>query len=188
MPVFAPPADTERDALRGFLDNQQRAFRIVAHGLSDGQGRTRSTDSALTVGGLIKHATAVQRSWMQRVVAAPSLPPADPRPFEEQVREYEDANVMRDDETLADLLDAFASQNAETLRLVTSADLDAAVPVPRDAPWFPQDVDAWTVRWVFLHLIAELARHAGHADIIRESIDGATMQHLVAEVDGFDTD
>ena len=51
--------------------------------------------------------------------------------------------------------------------------LDAAVPVPRDSPWFPKDVDAWSVRWVFLHVISELARHAGHADIIRESLDGA---------------
>ena len=58
-----------------------------------------------------------------------------------------------------------------------------AVPVPRDAPWFPNDVDAWSLRWVFLHVISELARHAGHADIIRESLDGATMYELVAAVE-----
>ena len=65
-------------------------------------------------------------------------------------------------------------------------DLDAAVPVPRDAPWFPRDVDAWSVRWVFLHVISELARHAGHADIIRESIDGATMYELIAAAEGME--
>ncbi|MCB0946716.1 MAG: DUF664 domain-containing protein, partial [Mycobacterium sp.] len=79
--------------------------------------------------------------------------------------------------------DAYAAQNAETLRLAQTADLDAAVPVPRDSPWFPKDVEAWSVRWVFLHVISELARHAGHADIIRESIDGATMYELIAAVE-----
>ncbi len=93
---------------------------------------------------------------------------------------------MRADETLAQLLDAYATQNAETLRLVQTADLDAAVPVPRDAPWFPKDVDAWSVRWVFQHVISELARHAGHADIIRETIDGATMYELVAAVENWE--
>ena len=57
------------------------------------------------------------------------------------------------------------------------------MPVPRDVPWFPQDIDYWSVRWVALHLIEELARHAGHADIIRESIDGATMYELMAGIE-----
>ena len=60
------------------------------------------------------------------------------------------------------------------------ADMNQAVPVPKGVPWFPDDVDAWSVRWVLLHLIEEIARHAGHADIIRESIDGATMYPLMA--------
>ena len=94
--------------------------------------------------------------------------------------------ALKGDETLADLLTAYRAQNEATLRLAATADLDAAVPVPRDAPWFPQDVDAWSVRWVFLHVISELARHAGHADIIRESIDGATMYELVAAAEGME--
>jgi len=53
---------------------------------------------------------------------------------------------MRRDETLSQLLDAYAEQNAETLRLAESADLNSAIPVPRDAPWFPKDVEAWSVR------------------------------------------
>ena len=64
-------------------------------------------------------------------------------------------------------------------------DLGRPVPVPRDAPWFPQDVDAWSVRWVLLHVIEETARHAGHADIIRESIDGATAFPLMAAAEGW---
>ncbi|QEN12703.1 DinB family protein [Mycolicibacterium sp. ELW1] len=184
MPTLAPPVHDERHALREFLAYHQSAFIAVAYGLTDEQARSTPTVSTLSIGGLIKHATGVQRSWMQRVAAAPDEPPADDRPFDERAREYQDEYVMRADETLAQLIDAMTVQNAASLRLVETADLDNAVPVPRDAPWFPDDVDAWSVRWVFEHLIAELARHAGHADIIRESIDGATMYELVAAAEG----
>jgi uncharacterized damage-inducible protein DinB len=180
MPTLAPPVRDERHALREFLAYQQSAFVAVAFGLTDEQARSTPTVSTLSIGGLIKHVTGMQRTWMQKVAAAPHEPPADDRPFEERAAEYQDESVMRPDETLAQLLDALTRQNAASLRLVETADLDGAVPVPRDAPWFPKDVAAWSVRWVFEHVITELARHAGHADIIRETIDGATMYELVA--------
>lgn len=60
------------------------------------------------------------------------------------------------------------------------SDLGRPVPVPKGVPWFPDDLDEWSVRWVLLHLIEETARHAGHADIIRESVDGATSGPLIA--------
>lgn len=180
MPALAPPVTGERNALREFLAYHQSAYLAVSYGLTDEQARSAPSASALSVGGLIKHVTGMQRIWMARVAAAPDAPPKDTRPFEDRAAQHADEFVMHPDETLAGILDAFAAQNAESLRLAESADLDAAVPVPRDAPWFPKDVDAWSVRWVFLHVINELARHAGHADIVRESIDGATMYELIA--------
>ena len=180
MPALAPPAADERSALRGYLAFHQSAFFAVSYGLSDEQARSSPTVSALSVGGLVKHVTGMQRSWMARVAAAPDAPPKDPRPFEEVSKEYGEQHVMRPDETLAGLLRALEAQNATSLRLVETADLDAAVPVPHDIPWFPKDQKAWSVRWVILHVINELARHAGHADIIRETIDGATMYELIA--------
>ena len=81
--------------------------------------------------------------------------------MEEIVAEYEDEYVMRDDETLEQLLDRLRAQNEDTLRIFAEADLDTQVPVPHDVPWFPQDLDFWNVRWVALHLIEELTRHAG---------------------------
>ena len=69
------------------------------------------------------------------------------------------------------------------LDAVRRLDLDTPVPVP-DAPWFPKDVEAWSVRWVWWHLMEELTRHAGHGDIVRETVDGATMYSLVAARDG----
>jgi uncharacterized damage-inducible protein DinB len=185
MPGQAPTVGDERDALRVFLDYHQGGYFAIAYGLTDEQARSTPSVSALSIGGLIKHATGVQRSWMERVKAAPELPPPDTRPFEEIVAGYQDEYVMRDDETLEQLLDAFRKQNAETLRIFDEADLGTPVPVPQDVPWFPKDLDHWTVRWVIHHLINELARHSGHADIIRESIDGATMYDLIAGVEGW---
>jgi uncharacterized damage-inducible protein DinB len=185
MPGQAPIVGDERDSLRVFLEYHQSSYLALAFGLSDDQARSTPTVSALSIGGLIKHATGVQRSWMERAEAAPDFPPQDTRPFEEIVATYQDEYVMREDETLAELLNKFTAQNAETLRILDSADLDTAVPVPQDVPWFPKDINNWTVRWVIHHLINELARHAGQADIIRESIDGATLYELVAGIEGW---
>jgi uncharacterized damage-inducible protein DinB len=185
MPGQAPIVGDERDSLRVFLEYHQSSYLALAFGLSDDQARSTPTVSALSIGGLIKHATGVQRSWMERTEAAPDFPPQDTRPVEEIVATYQDEYVMREDETLAELLNKFTAQNAETLRILDSADLDTAVPVPQDVPWFPKDINNWTVRWVIHHLINELARHAGQADIIRESIDGATLYELVAGIEGW---
>lgn len=80
---------------------------------------------------------------------------------------------------VASLEEVSAQVRGAVLRL----DLDTPVPVP-PAPWNPTDVPAWSVRWVWFHLVEELARHAGHADIIREAVDGATMYPLVAAAEG----
>ena len=117
---------------------------------------------------------------MARVDGGARFPPRDERPFEEQAAEYEDQYVMRDDETLAELLDKLRAQNEDTLRILPRPTSTRRCPFRSDVPWFPQDLDFWSVRWVAFHLIEELARHAGHGDIIRESIDGATMYELMA--------
>jgi hypothetical protein len=186
MPALAAPAADERSALCEYLAYHQSAYFAVSYGLTDEQARSSPTVSALSIGGLVKHATGMQRSWMGRVAAAPEAPPKDTRPFEEISKEFGDQHVMRPDETLDGLLRVFEVQNAKSLRRVEATDLDAAVPVPHDIPWFPKNQEAWSVRWVILHVINELARHAGHADIIRETIDGATMYELIAGLEGWE--
>lgn len=180
MPGQPAPAGDERQTLVNFLAFQQDAFAAVAHGLTDEQARSTPSVSAQSVGGLIKHVTAVQAGWVERAVAAPDFPPPDTRPMAEIMAEYADQHVMRDDEKLGDLLAALREQNAKTLQAFAELDLDTLVPIPHDVPWFPTDIDHWTVRWVGMHIIEELSRHAGHADIIRESIDRATMYELLA--------
>jgi hypothetical protein len=180
MPGMPPPADGERQTLIEFLAFNQNAFFSVAHGLTDEQARSTPSVSALSIGGLIKHAAFVQRGWAERAACAPEFPPPDPRPFEEQMAGYQDQHVMRDDENLVDLIEDLRKANDEVLAVFAEKDLDTPVPVPGDVPWFPKDVESWPVRWVALHLVEELTRHAGHADIIRESIDRATMYELMA--------
>jgi uncharacterized damage-inducible protein DinB len=188
MPALASPVADERSALREYLAYHQGAYFAVAYGLTDEQARSRPTVSELSIGGLIKHVTAMQQTWMSRVAAAPDAPPKDPRPFNQVAGEYAEQHLMRDDETLDGLLEKFKAQNSVSLHLVETADLDAEVPVPHEIPWFPKDLKAWSVRWVILHVINELARHSGHADIIREGIDGATMYELLAALEGWSVD
>jgi uncharacterized damage-inducible protein DinB len=186
MPAMPPPIADERAGLLEYLKAQQYAYHAVAFGLTDEQARQTPTASALSIGAIIKHVTSCQRGWMQRVAAAPEAAPSDDRSMEELSAEYENEFVMRENETLADILAAFDAGNAEAIRLIETADLAAAVPVPHDVPWFPKDVSAWSVRWVLFHMIEELARHAGHADIIRESIDGATLYELLAGLEDWE--
>src|SRR5581483_1823610 len=87
--------------------------------------------------------------------------------------------------SLAAALADYEAAAAETEQIIAGiADLGQPVPVP-DAPWFPKDVEAWSVRWVLLHLIEETARHAGHADVVRESLDGACAYPLMAAAEGW---
>ena len=128
MQGMPAPANDEKQTLIEFLRFNQDAFFAVAYGLTDEQARSKPSVSALSIGGLVKHAAGVQRGWMERVKAAPEFPPRDERPFEEQVADYEDEYVMRDDETLEELLDKLRAQNADTLRIFAESDLGTQVP------------------------------------------------------------
>ena len=104
MPALASPVADERSALREYLAYHQSAFFAVAYGLTDEQARSTPTVSELSIGGLVKHVTAMQRTWMSRVAAAPDAPPKDPRPFDEIAKDFAEQHVMRADETLDGLL------------------------------------------------------------------------------------
>jgi uncharacterized damage-inducible protein DinB len=186
VPALASPVTDERTALREFVSYHQDAYFAIAYGLTDQQARSIPSASAMSIGGVIKHVTGMQRTWMARVASAPEPPTPDNRSFEERRAEFEDEFTMREDQTLEEILQRFAAQNAKTLELVQTADLDLPVPVPTDAPWFPKDITQWSVRWVIHHVINELARHSGQADVIRESIDGATMYELIGGLESWE--
>jgi uncharacterized damage-inducible protein DinB len=175
MPGHTAPIADERDGLLSFLAQQRAALRATAHGLTDDQARSTPTVSSLSVGGVIQHVATTERGWMDTVLERPSG----------SADEYLANFRMSPHDSVADVLALYDQVAWETEAVIAGLDLDHPVPVPRGVPWFPPDVDAWSVRWVLLHLIEETARHAGHADILRESIDGASAVSLVAAVEGW---
>jgi uncharacterized damage-inducible protein DinB len=173
---MTPPVADEREGLLAFLAQARDVLRITSYGLTDEQARATPSVSALSVGGLIKHVAAVERSWIGTVLQRPS-------PGSEA---YADNFQIGPDETLDDVLALLSDAAAETEEVIRGiADLGQPVPVPKGVPWFPDDIEAWSVRWVLLHLIQETARHAGHAGIVRESIDGASAFPLMAAAEGW---
>ena len=165
----------ERADILDVLQKHRGLFRVTAQGMSDDQARTRSTVSELTLGGLVKHVCETEKEWARFVQEGPaenafdwanidwSNPPAE-------VASFADGFRMLEDETLEGLLAEYEAVAAATDALVASVDLDSSHPLP-NAPWFPPDA-RWSARRVFVHIVAETAQHAGHADIIREAIDG----------------
>jgi uncharacterized damage-inducible protein DinB len=180
MPGMPPPLPDERNQLLAFLRQQRDGVRYAAYGLTDEQARSTPTAGSLSVGGLVKHVVNMEQTWMGLVAGDTGELGSG-----NEMAGYEENFRLGRDETLADALARMDARAAQTESLVAGLDLDLAVPVPKGVPWFPQDVESWSLRWVLLHLIEELARHAGHADIVRESIDGATMYELMAGVEGW---
>jgi uncharacterized damage-inducible protein DinB len=171
MSVAATELDAERGDLLAMLAGQRRFLRYTTRDLTDEQARARTTVSELTLGGLIKHVTEVERSWAEFIVVGPSALGDASAMTEADWAKRADGFRLLEDETLAGVLDVYEATAAATTELVrTLPDLDATQPLPT-APWFPAS-ERWSARRSLLHIIAETAQHSGHADIIRESIDG----------------
>jgi hypothetical protein len=161
--------DTERADLLGTLAKHRDFLRITVQGLTDEQARMEPTASELCLGGLIKHVALVEQGWARFVVEGPS---AMASTSEEAYASHSAGFRMLETETLADLVARYVDVARRTDSLVAEVpSLDASHPLP-DAPWFESGV-RWSARRTFLHIIAETAQHAGHADIIRETIDGS---------------
>ena len=173
MPGFPDTEPTEREQLLVFLAQQRRVLSHAAYGLTDEQARLTPSVSALSLGGIVKHVSSVEKFWTDVVLSRQE-------PFGAEGDDYQEGFRLGPNETLAGAFERYAAIGRETERIVRSLPIDHPVPVPRDVPWFPTDTESWTLRWILLHLIEETARHAGHADIVRESIDGATWFALMA--------
>ena len=160
---------SERADLLASLDRHRNFLRYTTRGLSDEQAAQRTTVSELCLGGLIKHVAATERQWTLFIVEGPSAMAFDRVAMADT---WMNLFKMTADDTLAGLLGRYEQIASETDELVRGLpDLDAAQPLP-DAPWFEPGA-SWSARRVLLHIIAETAQHAGHADIIREALDGS---------------
>jgi uncharacterized damage-inducible protein DinB len=167
-----PVATGERADLLAILAAHRGFLRFTTRDLTDDQARQRTTVSELCIGGLIKHVTSTERGWVNFILEGPSaLGGVSDMTEADYARRADDFRLLPE-ETLEGVLAGYAEVASRTDDLVASLpDLDIAHPLP-EAPWFPPGAK-WSARHALLHIIAETAQHAGHADIIRESLDGA---------------
>ncbi len=163
---------SERADLVETLGKARHFLRFTTRDLTDEQARQRTTVSELTLGGLIKHVTFVERNWADFVVHGPASFPDFAAMTEADYAVWADGFRLLESETLAEKLAEYEAVAKATDDLVaTVSDLDVSHPLP-PAPW-NQPGARWTARRTFLHIVMETTQHAGHADIIRESLDGA---------------
>jgi uncharacterized damage-inducible protein DinB len=162
----------ERADLLASLAKARHFLRFTTRDLDDEQARQRTTVSELTLGGLIKHVTAVERNWASFIVRGPSVAPDFTNLTEAEYEAWANGFRLLPDETLAGVLAEYEDAAKHTDELVaTLPSLDADHPLP-PAPWNPPG-ERWSARRTLLHIATETAQHAGHADIIRESLDGS---------------
>ena len=176
--MFLPGMHSEHDVLVHYIDAQLTALRTSAHGLTDAQARETPCRSTLSIGGLVKHATWVLQQREHRKVDATSLPGP------EDMRRFVGSFALTDDETLEGVLQEFDAARATYLADIRAVDPGAPT-VERPAPWDGVYEPTGSVeRYALAHHIEEFARHAGHADIIREQLDGANAASLLMAVEG----
>lgn len=168
MGFLTDNATGEQDVLATFVLQQLAQLRTTVHGLTDEQVRSTPSASELSLAELLTHTGDCARSYAEMVAE-----PGSDGNYTEAWR-----SVAPEDVTLESALERFDAQVARVREILAQPlDMTAAIPVPK-APWFPPELTHWETRWVLAHLISELARHAGHADIVRESIDGAIAYDL----------
>jgi hypothetical protein len=159
----------ERADLLEALAAHRHFLRYTVQGLTEEQARLRPTASELTLGGLVKHVASQEAGWVDFVLNGPGAMASATDP--EQMARWAEEFRLGPDETLDGVLASYEEVARRTDDVVrTLPDLDASHPLP-EAPWFEPGAHR-SARRVFLHIVAETAQHAGHADILRETIDG----------------
>ncbi|MFJ8661053.1 DinB family protein [Streptomyces sp. NPDC093795] len=166
----------ERGTLLDFVETQRDALRRSLVGLTEEQAASRPSVSELSLSGLVKHVAEMELNWLRMAQQQPNERQRDQGNWGDSFR-------LVDGETIPELLVFWEGVVKETVEFARSVpSLDDTFPLP-PAPWFPKDGRV-SMRWMLLHLVEEMARHAGHADIIRESLDGKGSFELIAEEQG----
>ena len=178
---------SERADLIAALATARTALTTTVRELSDEQAGERPTASALCLGGLIKHVTAMEENWIRFAVEGPvemsfelpdgvtwaDITSGTAREFPKWLIDHQDQFRMQPGETLAGILERYEAVAAHSAEVIASVpDLSVTYPVP-DAPWSEPGA-LLSVRGALMHIVAETHQHAGHADILRETLDGRT--------------
>lgn len=154
----------ERTTLEAFLEHYREVLTRKISGLSEADARRNLVPSATTLGGLVKHMRWVETSWFERVLAQTPQAELPPRPWSKD--EPDGDFRMESGETVDGLIAEYAQQCARSRDIAGTYGLADVVPNPR--------LGEVSLRWIYIHMIEETARHAGHADILREQVDGTT--------------
>jgi hypothetical protein len=161
--------NSEREALLGFLGQQRLGIRTSVRGLTDEQAAATPAASALSLSGILKHIARTERRWVVVNIAGRPLPGL--WPIEDWAADFR----AGPGESLASLLKFYAETARLTEEIVAGVgDLGQPCANPDSSE---------SVHWVLFHLIEETARHAGHADIIREALDGARAGPLLRDAE-----
>jgi uncharacterized damage-inducible protein DinB len=168
-PRTDPPFQAgERDTLLGFLRWYRDTLDLKCSGLDPEQLARRAVDpSSLSLLGLVRHMADVERSWFRRVMADEDAPPIF---YSKDDIDGDFDNAFADPEVVAEAFERWREEMANADRFVAAApDLDVVSLRKSDA-------DRVSLRWVLIHMVEEYARHCGHADLLRERIDGRVGQ------------
>lgn len=161
-PVFPPSTGPEREALAGWLDFHRFELLAKLEGLTDEQAARRVVPSLTTLHGLVRHLSKVEFTWFVQVIEGGEEPGLFGFP------ERKDGDFVLDDgATLAEDVERYLAACERSRRIVAGVSLD-------DLRTFHR-VGEIDVRWIMIHMIEEYAQHNGHADIIRELVDGKTQ-------------
>ena len=161
--IDPPLVADERAMLTGWLDFHRSTLEWKCAGLTDEQLRLQaSPPSTLSLLGLVRHMAEVERTWFRRVIAGEDVP---------LVYSPEGDYQVSYDATDADVAEAFATWRAEVDMARRITDQSRSLDVTGLQRKWGEQV---SLRWVLVHMVEEYARHNGHADMIREGIDGAT--------------
>jgi uncharacterized damage-inducible protein DinB len=145
----------ERAVLEAFLDLYRDIVVRKATGISDESARARRVPSATTIAGVVKHLAAIEDEWFIGVLGGTTTATA-----------ADDGWTVDPDESIAAILESYRGACDRSRAIAARLDLDDAVAHPR--------LHRVSLRWVYVHMVEETARHAGHLDILREQTDGAT--------------
>jgi hypothetical protein len=163
-----PPAHAdERTMLAAWLDFHRSTLALKCAGLDDAQARRpAAAPSSMTMIGLVQHLTEIERNWFRRVFAGEDVPLlfGDDGGF---------GFALDPDRTLEEALAAWRTEVEQSRELIAGAPLDAPGRLSQENAAVLGE-DTVSLRWILIHMIEEYARHNGHADLIREGIDGVT--------------
>lgn len=178
--MYLPAQHDERTNLAEYVDQQLTAIRASLYGLTEEQARETPCRSALSLAGIVKHTAHGMRGGVPRLRG--DEPSADFGAG--AMAAYMGSFVLRDDETAVSVRDDFDAVRLEYVAALRTADPDAESMEP-PSPWFGIfDARRIRLRYYMTHQVEEMARHAGHADIIREQLDGMAIPRLVMTLEG----